>query len=104
MDQATRARHVQRALAALTELRARCLSPRTRLRERGKVQQAVDNLLAECEVESFVRVKIEEREDAKYRQAKPGRPSKHTKYKKETRPRFHLTWELDVVALGARTI
>jgi len=74
------------------------LSPRTRLRERGKVQQAVDNLLAECEVESFIRVHLEEQEDAKYRQAKPGRPSKHTKYKKETRPRYHLTWELDVVA------
>ena len=51
-------------------------------RKRGKVQQAVDNLLAECEVQSFIRVHIEEREDAKYRQAKPGRPSKHTKYKK----------------------
>jgi transposase len=98
LDQATRARHVQRALAALTELRERCLSPRTRLRERGKVQQAVDNLLDECEVASFVRVHIEEREDAKYRQAQPGRPNEHTKYKKEIRPRFHLTWELDVVA------
>jgi transposase len=100
LDQATRARHVQRALAALTELRERCLSPRTRLRERGKVQQAVDNLLAECEVESFIRVNLEEQEDAKYRQAKPGRPSKHTKYKKETRPRYHLTWELDPIAFA----
>jgi len=100
LDQATRARRVQRALAALTELRERLLSPRTRFRERGKVQQAVDNLLAECEVESLVRVPIEEREDAKYRQAQPGRPSKHTKYKKETRPRYHLSWELDAVAFA----
>jgi transposase len=100
LDLAARARHVQRALAALTELRARLLSPRTRFRERGKVQQAVDNLLAECEVESLVRVAIEEREDAKYRQAQPGRPGKHTKYKKETRPRYHLTWELDAVAFA----
>ena len=98
LDQATRARHVQRALGALTELRERLSSPRTRFRDRGKVQQAVDNLLAECEVESLVRVQIEEREDAKYRQARPGRPSKDTKYKKETRPRYHLTWELDPVA------
>ncbi len=29
------------------------------------------------------------------------RPSeKHTKYKKETRPRYHLTWELDAVAFA----
>jgi transposase len=100
LDQATRARHVQRVLAALTELRERLLSPRTRFRERGKVQRAVDNLLAECDVESLVRVSIEEKEDAKYRQAQPGRPSKHTKYKKETRPRYHLTWELDALAFA----
>jgi transposase len=100
LDQATRARHVQRALADLTELRERLLSPRTRFRERSKVQRAVDDLLAEREVESLIRVRIEEKEDAKYRQAQPGRPSKHTKYKKETRPRYHLTWELDAVAFA----
>jgi transposase len=100
LDQATRARHVQRALADLTELRERLLSPRTRFRERTKVQRAVDDLLAEREVESLIRVRIEEKEDAKYRQAQPGRPSKHTKYKKETRPRYHLTWELDAVAFA----
>jgi len=58
----------------------------------------VDDLLAKCEVESLVRVSIKEGEDAKYRQAQPGRPSKHTKYKKEVRPRYHLTWELDAAA------
>lgn len=100
LDQAKRARQVQRALAALRELRERLLSPRTRFRERGKVQRAVDNLLAECEVETLVRVTIDEGEDATYRQAKPGRPSKHTKYKKESRPRYHLSWELDTVAFA----
>lgn len=100
LDQTTRARRVQRALAALTELRERLLSPRTRFRERGKVQQAVDDLLAHYEVEFLVQVSIEEREDVKYRQAQPGRPSEHTKYKKETRPRYHLTWELDVAAFA----
>ncbi len=98
LDQETRARRVQRALAGLTELRERLSSPRTRFRERSKVQQAVDDLLAKCEVESLVRVSIKEGEDAKYRQAQPGRPSKHTKYKKEVRPRYHLTWELDAAA------
>ena len=100
LDLAARTRRVQRALAALTELRERLSSPRTRFRERAKVQRAVDDLLAECEVESWLRVSIEEREDATYRQAQPGRPSKHTKYKKETRPRYYLTWELDAVAFA----
>lgn len=100
LDLASRARRVQRALANLTELRERLASPRTRFRERGKVQRAVEDLLAQCDVESWIRVSIEEREDATYRQAQPGRPSKHTKYKKETRPRYHLTWELDAVAFA----
>jgi transposase len=66
----------------------------------GAIAPAVDDLLAEREVESLIRVRIEEKEDAKYRQAQPGRPSKHTKYKKETRPHYHLTWELDAVAFA----
>jgi transposase len=101
LDQAARARRVQRALVALTELRERLLSPRTRFRERGKVQQAVDDLRTHYEVESLVRVRIEEREEAQYRQAQPGRPNKHTKYQKETRPRYHLTWELEAAAFAA---
>jgi len=100
LDVASRARRVQRALAALTELRQRLSSPRTRFRERGKVQRAVEERLSQCEVEPWIRVTIEEREDATYRQAQPGRPSKHTQYRKETRPRYHLTWELDAVAFA----
>lgn len=100
LDLAARARRVQRALAALTELRERLSSPRTRFRERAKVQQAVAEVLAQYEVEAWLRVHIEEREDARYRQAQPGRPSKHTQYKKETRPRYHLTWEMDALAFA----
>ncbi len=100
LDLASRARRVQRALAALTELRQRLSSPRTRFRERGKVQRAVEEVLSQCEVEPWICVTIEEREDATYRQAQPGRPSKHTQYRKETRPRYHLTWELDAVAFA----
>jgi transposase len=100
LDLASRARRVQRALAALTELRQRLSSPRTRFRERGKVQRAVEELLSQCQAEPWIRVTIEEREEATYRQAQPGRPSKHTKYRKETRPRYHLTWELDAVAFA----
>ena len=74
LDLASRARRVQRAWAGLTELRERLSSPRTRFRERGKVQRAVEDLLARCEVESWIRVSIEEREDATYRQSaqRPG--------------------------------
>ena len=101
LDQVARSRRVQRAWVALGDLRTRLQGPRTRFRERTKVQQAVDAILTECQVTDWVRVQIEEQEQATYKQAQPGRPSAQTKYKKETRTRFQLTWELDPAALAA---
>jgi transposase len=99
-DQLTRSRRVQRAWVALGDLRTRLQGPRTRFRERTKVQEAVDAILTQGEVTDWVRVQIEEEEQATYKQAQPGRPSSQTKYKKETRTRFQLTWELDPAALA----
>ena len=45
-------------------------------------------------------VEIEEQEEETFRQATRGRPSEQTKYLKETRSRFTLTWKLNVEALS----
>ena len=79
---------------------ARLEGPRTRFRERDQVQQAVDEILTDHEVDTFVRIQIEECEQATYRQATPGRPSKQTKYRKETRRHYRLTWSIDPVLLA----
>ncbi|MGH7227191.1 MAG: IS1634 family transposase, partial [Gemmataceae bacterium] len=100
LDASTRGRRIQRALQELEELRARLAGPRTRLRERSKVQEAVDRILGEHELSGVVVVRIEEREEADYRQATPGRPSKETKYVKQSRLRFEMGWELDQAALS----
>jgi hypothetical protein len=100
LDQGTRSRRVQRAWVALGDLRTRLQGPRTRFREQAKVQQAVDAILAECEVAGWVKVQIGKQTEATYRQAQSGRPNAQTKYKKETRTRFQLTWELDPAALA----
>ena len=100
LDAATRARRVQRALAALEELRSRLAGPRTRLRERSKVEEAVERILSEHELAGAVLVRIEEREEADYRQATPGRPSERTQYVKQTRLHYELGWELDQAALS----
>ncbi len=98
-DRATRSDRIQRAQNALVALRDRMLSPRTRFRDRGKVDQAVEALLSKYDVTSFVRVNIGEVEEATYRQAQRGRPTKDTPYRKVSRYRYHLTWELDAAAL-----
>ncbi|MGH3499275.1 MAG: IS1634 family transposase [Nocardioidaceae bacterium] len=100
LDASTRARRIQRVLEALEELRGRLAGPRTRLRERSKVEEAVEHILSEHELSGVVLVRIEEREDADYRQATPGRPTKRTKYVKQSRLRFELGWQLDQAALS----
>jgi len=45
-------------------------------------------------------VRIDEREEADYRQATPGRPSKQTQCVKQTRLHFEIRWELDQAALS----
>ena len=100
LDASTRARRMQRALAEFEELRGRLAGPRTRLRERSKVEEAVERILCEHELAGIVVVRINEREEADYRQATPGRPSKDTQYVKETRLRFEMGWELDQAALS----
>lgn len=100
LDASTRGRRIQRALEALEELRARLAGPRTRLRERSKVEEAVERILSEHELSGVVVVRIDQREEADYRQATPGRPSKETKYVKQSRLRFEIGWQLDQAALS----
>ena len=98
-DAAARARGVQRALAQLAELRDRLHGPRTRLRELAKVQAAVDKILEQFEVESWVTVKVEPREEAQYQQAEPGRPTKKTRYIKKVKTRYTLSWQINAQGL-----
>jgi transposase len=99
-DQSRRARSIQKATEALGDLRDRLQGPRTRFRTRSKVEQTLTEVLAEAEASSWLVVEIEEQEEETFRQATRGRPSEQTKYLKETRPRFTLTWKLDVEALS----
>jgi transposase len=99
-DEERRARSIQRATMALGELRDRLQGPRTRFRERAKVEQAVAEVLADADASSWLLVEIEEQEEETFRQATRGRPSEHTKYVKQTRSRFTLTWKLNLEALS----
>jgi transposase len=99
-DQSRRARSIQKATEALGDLRGRLQGPRTRFRERPKVEQALAAVLAEAEAGPWLRVEIEGQEEETFRQATRGRPSEQTKYLKETRSRFTLTWALNLEAIS----
>lgn len=98
-DGEKRARAIQRATVALSDFRERLLGPRTRFRERSKVDQAVAKILADHEVGTWLTLEIEEHEEETFRQATRGRPSEQTKYVKQTQPRYTLTWQLNLQAV-----
>ena len=94
-DALARNRRLQRAWVELADLQARLQGPRTRFRQRAKVEEAVARLLEDNGVAAWLRVTIEEQHQDAYRQARPGRPTPDTPYRKETRAAYSLSWELD---------
>lgn len=100
LDAQRRARQMQRAGQALRELRDRLQSPKTRFRQRQQVEAAVQEILQRCELQSLLLVDILEQAKPAYRQAGKGRPGKNTKYVKEVKKRFDLSWSGDPLRLA----
>ncbi len=94
-DGASRARAIERTLKQLRELQDRLLSPKTRFRQRPKVEQAVEQSLQDAGGGRWVRVAVEEVKQAKYKQATRGRPNKRTQYVKKVSTRFRLSFGAD---------
>jgi transposase len=80
----------------LTDLQTRLQSPRTRFRERTKVEAAVQQTLQGCDAARWVTVTIQDTPQEEFKQATRGRPGKDTQYVKEVRVRYRLTWTLNV--------
>ena len=99
-DARRRAGQLQRATRQLTELRDRLQGPKSRFGKREKVEQAVQEILKSRDVEWLLSVDIIEQEKATYRQARRGRPSKKTKYVKQVKKRFDLSWTTDPVRIA----
>ena len=100
LDEAARLKQIDRAVSRLTELRRRLTGPRTRYRQRDKVQQAVTAILDETNVGRWLRVGIQEWLQKAYRQTTPGRPGKETQYVKREILSFDLEWSIDDEALA----
>lgn len=95
IDTLARNRRLQRAWAELADLQARLKGPRTRYRQRVKVEQAVTRILEDAGVAAWLHVTIEEQAQETYQQASPGRPTAKTSYRKQTRLAYALAWTLD---------
>ena len=75
LDALARSARIERALKELAALRNKLQSPRTRHRERAKVDEAVDEILASCGAEAWIITHIEPQTVQTFRQARRGRPT-----------------------------
>jgi len=94
-QQHTRRERLARATQRLGDFRAKLLGPRPRRRSRKKVQACAQEILRECKVVNYLKVKVSQQSEHYYRQASAGRPGPNTRYVRKTRKRWSLRWELD---------
>lgn len=104
IDVATRGKKILRTIQLLEELQKKLRSPRSRYTAEPKVQKALEKSLSEGGAKAWVKVEIELREEQRFKQVRPGRPSKNTDYRREVKTRFDLRFEVDhaAVALSAK--
>jgi transposase len=100
LDLAVRDRRLRRAEQELRQWQEKLRSPRSRHREAGKVQEAVDAILKDRNVKDLVQVRIEQCPRDTYRQERRGRPGKDTVYVKKTSLRLDLHYTIDAEAVG----
>lgn len=99
-DDAGRMKMIKKATDELTKLRGRLQSPRTRMRDRAKVAEAVEKILVARGLCDILAVEIIEDEEVKLKKATPGRCTEETQYTRAVRLRFDLTWQVDADALA----
>jgi len=104
LDQISRQRTTERALVELSALQDRLSGPRPRLRKREEVEQAVQEILADRQVERWVKVRIQTKELESFRQLQRGRPTKDTPYVREVQTRFDLKVDVDSEQLGREAV
>lgn len=104
LDASARSRQIEAALKELMQLRERLRSPRTRFRSRAKVAETVEKILAGRGCTKWIRVDLKEVEEESYRQASPGRPGKNTRYRRSTRKRFALDYQINDDAISKEAL
>jgi len=102
-DEQWRQRQVARTTARLSDLRLKLASPRTRYRQRVKVEEAVSEILQESGTASWFTITIEEREAETFHQEGRGRPTERTRYVREVRTRFEVSYRVEYERLATET-
>ena len=103
-DFETRQRRVARTLTRLSILEQKLASPRTRYRQRAKIEEAVGEIFRELGTAKWFTIAIEEREMEWFRQEGRGRPTERTRYVREIRTSFALNYRVELERLAEEVV
>jgi transposase len=98
-QQARRRRHLAAAVEALNTLRERLASPRSRLRRAAQIDLEVERILQQYRVRRYLKVERILRRENTFKQTRRGRPGPNTAYRRVTRKRYDLKWDIDQAAI-----
>ena len=103
-DRDTRESLIADAILRLEQLDTKLRKPRTRFKTRDAVVKGADCAIG-VNAQRWIEYEIVEEEIPKYRQEKRGRPGPGTRYKRETKARYHVNWlpNKDNIKYDART-
>ena len=100
-DADARYKQVARTTVRLSNLQEKLRSPRTRYRQRAKVEEAVAEVLQELGTAKWFTITIEERELETFRQEGRGRPTERTRYVREAKTFFEVKHRVEYERLLA---
>jgi transposase len=102
-DAEARRDRIARGIGAPDALNQQLASPKTRIKTAVAAADAARSALDQAGAARWVDFAVETYEQERYRQKGPGRPNADTAYRKDTRTRQHITWQVreDVVARDA---
>lgn len=98
-QQSRRRRHLAAAVEALTALRERLASPRTRLRRAAQIDLEVEQILKRYRVRRYLKVERTVRREDTFKQTRRGRPGPNTEYRRVTKRRYDIEWTIDQTAI-----
>jgi len=95
-----RLRNIAAAIEEFERLRQRLASSKTRLRGAPEIDMQIKLTLDKHHVSRYLKVRRIVREEHVFKQARRGRPGPHTAYRKITKRRFDLQWDIDDAAIA----
>jgi transposase len=99
-EQARRER-LTRALQDLDTLQRKLQGPKPRWRSPTQLKIQAQTILRHVDVDRFVQVRVDVAPEHRYQQAQRGRPGPETRYRRLTRVRLRLTWNLNDEAIAS---